>query len=372
MAALVNRSYRLGLLIVAGTILASLGLVLIGEAAARRQPPARVAEDLGDGAYALGSFDLVERSGRKVTAADLAGDVWVASFIFTRCPASCPRISAVMKGMQPEILKAGAKLVSITVDPEYDTPEVLTRYAAGLGAAPARWWFLTGDQEATYKLILERFHLSVAAMPEGKRQAGAEAVAHSDRLALVDRRNRVVGVFDSNDAEARRRLLDRAHRLASWARPLPAVNATLNGTSAVLLLIGWTFILAGCWRAHAACMISSVAVSAVFLACYLAYHFEIGSVPFTGTGAPRVVYRTILLSHVVLATFGVVPLVTLTLIRAIRRQWDRHAHIARVTFPIWTYVSVTGVVVYWMLYQMPSTTSTPIPASLPAEMSAGH
>ena len=348
-----NRSYRLGLAIVLGTILLSLGLVLAGEAFAKRQPPARNAEDLGAGAYPLGSFRLTERSGREVTDADLGGDVWVAAFIFTRCPSSCPRISSVMKGMQAPLIRSGARLVSVTVDPEHDTPPVMARYADGLGADPGRWWFLTGARDSIYDLILHRFHLSVAVVPEEELKVSAEAVAHSDRLALVDRGNRVVGVFDSTDAEAVRRLLARAKRLASWARPLPAVNATLNGTCAVLLLVGWTFILLGWVRAHAACMIAGVAVSAAFLACYLAYHYEAGSVAFQGTGGTRVVYRTILLSHTVLATFGVVPLVAVTLYRAATRQFDKHARVARVTFPIWFYVSVTGVVIYWMLYQMP-------------------
>ena len=134
---------------------------------------------------------------------------------------------------------------------------------------------------------------------------------------------------------------------------LPALNASLNGTCAVLLVVGWTFILTDRVRAHAACMIAAVAVSAVFLACYLVYHFQVGSVAFRGVGASEFVYFTILLSHTALATVGVVPLVSITLIRAARKQFDRHASIARVTFPIWLYVSITGIIVYWMLYQMP-------------------
>ena len=348
-----NPSYRLGLSIVVGTILISLGLVLAGESFGKRKPPARIGQDLGEGAYALERFQLTERSGKPITEVDLADDVWVAAFIFTRCPSACPRISATMKSLQAPLLAAGARLVSISVDPKHDTPAVLARYADGLGADPNRWWFLTGSQAAIYDLILRRFHLSVAETPEADQKAGVDAVAHSDRLALVDRGNRVVGVFDSNDPEAIQDLLTQARRRASWARRLPAVNATLNGTCALLLLVGWTFILTRQVKAHALCMISSVVVSAVFLACYLVYHYEAGSVAFKGTGAVRVAYLTILLSHTVLATFGVVPLVSLTLIRAIRGQFSRHASIARVTFPIWFYVSVTGVVIYWMLYQMP-------------------
>ena len=354
MAPVVNPSYRLGLSIVIGTILLSLALVLAAGAGRPRQPPTRVGQDLGNDGYPLGSFQLIERSGRPVTDADLAGDVWVAAFIFTRCPASCPRITTRMKELQPQLRAAGVRLVSISVDPEHDTPDVLRKYAEGYGADPERWWFLTGDRERIYDLILGKFHLSVGRSTAGDREAGAEAVAHSDRLALVDRGNVVAGVFDSDDPKAIEDLVTQARRKASWARRLPAVNATLNGTCALLLLTGWTLILRGKTRAHATCMISSVVVSAVFLACYLAYHFQVGSVPFRGTGGSRIIYLTILLSHTVLATFGVVPLVALTLIRALKSQFERHASIARVTFPIWFYVSVTGVVIYWMLYQMPA------------------
>jgi uncharacterized membrane protein YozB (DUF420 family) len=97
--------------------------------------------------------------------------------------------------------------------------------------------------------------------------------------------------------------------------------------------------------------------SAVFLTCYLIYHFQVGSVPFRGVGPIRVVYFTILLSHTVLAIVTV-PLVALTLTRALRRRFDRHARIARLTFPIWLYVAITGVVIYGMLYQLPVAVSS--------------
>ena len=102
----------------------------------------------------------------------------------------------------------------------------------------------------------------------------------------------------------------------------------------------------------------AVVVSSAFLACYLLYHYEVGSVAFRGFGPIRFAYFTILLSHTLLATFGVVPLVGLTLYRSLRRQFDRHARIARVTFPIWMYVSVTGVVIYVMLYHLDVSTSS--------------
>jgi protein SCO1/2/putative membrane protein len=207
------------------------------------------------------------------------------------------------------------------------------------------------------RLVQERFKLGLAQASESDQQAGAEAITHSDRLALVDCGNRVVAYFDSNDpaklaslvAEARRR--DR--RAAAWVRRLPLVNAGLNGTCTVLLIVGWWLIRMRNVRGHAATMIAAVVTSALFLTSYLIYHYRAGSTPFRGTGPIQLVYFTILLSHTVLATLGVVPLVVLTLTRAARRQFDRHARIARVTFPVWLYVSITGVIIYLMLYQLP-------------------
>jgi protein SCO1/2 len=354
----VNASYRLGIMIVAGTVLFSAGLVTVGSAltsrvSGRPAEPVRAGRDLGDLGFDLGSYRLTERSGRAVTEADLAGDVWVADFIFTRCPSSCPRITSVMKGLQGRLQGTSVRLVSLSVDPEFDTPEVLTRYARSFGADPDRWWFLTGKESEIYDLILNRFHISVAKTDESAARQGAEAVAHSARLVLVDRGNTAIGVFDSDDPKEVDDLVARARRKASWARPLPAVNATLNGTCALLLMLGWFLIMTRRVRGHAACMISAVVVSALFLASYLLYHFEAGSMAFRGQGALKATYLSILLSHTLLATFGVVPLVTLTLIRAIRGNFQKHAEIARVTFPIWLYVSITGVIIYWMLYQMP-------------------
>jgi uncharacterized membrane protein YozB (DUF420 family) len=134
-------------------------------------------------------------------------------------------------------------------------------------------------------------------------------------------------------------------------RDLPAVNATLNATAAVLLVIGWILIKRGQRRAHERVMLAAVGCSTAFLVSYLAYHFQVGSVRFPGTGLVRTVYLSILLTHTVLAT-AIVPLVLVTLSHGLRERFDRHRRIARVTMPLWLYVSVTGVVIYWMLYRM--------------------
>ena len=131
----------------------------------------------------------------------------------------------------------------------------------------------------------------------------------------------------------------------------PVINATLNGTSAVLLLIGRRFIKRGRMAAHRAVMITAVSVSTLFLISYLYYHAHVGSVHFQGRGWSRPVYFSILISHTVLAA-TIVPMVIVTLSRALREQFDRHRAIARWTYPLWLYVSVTGVVIYFMLYHL--------------------
>ena len=132
---------------------------------------------------------------------------------------------------------------------------------------------------------------------------------------------------------------------------LPALNATLNATSAVLLTTGWILIRRGRIAQHRAVMIAAVCTSILFLISYLVYHAQVGSVRFTKQGPIRAVYFTILLTHTVLAV-AIVPMVLVTLTRGLRARYERHRRIARWTMPIWLYVSVTGVVVYLMLYQM--------------------
>jgi uncharacterized membrane protein YozB (DUF420 family) len=129
----------------------------------------------------------------------------------------------------------------------------------------------------------------------------------------------------------------------------PAINATLNGTAAVLLAAGYLLIRQRRVTAHLACMAAALVVSTLFLGCYLYYHFHAGRTTFTGQGWIRPVYFTVLGTHTVLAV-TVVPLALVTLVLSIRRRFDRHVRVARWTLPIWFYVSVTGVLIYWLLY----------------------
>jgi uncharacterized membrane protein YozB (DUF420 family) len=131
----------------------------------------------------------------------------------------------------------------------------------------------------------------------------------------------------------------------------PALDATLNLASAILLTFGFVFIRRREVAAHRACMISAVGTSTLFLVCYLWYHAHHGVTRFPGRGGVRAVYFTLLTTHTILAA-AIVPLVIVTLVRALRRTFDRHRRIARWTLPLWVYVSLTGVVVYWMLYRV--------------------
>ena len=134
-------------------------------------------------------------------------------------------------------------------------------------------------------------------------------------------------------------------------RDLPALNAVLNSLSGILLLVGYALIRQGRKDAHRNVMIAALVCSGLFLTSYLIYHYQVGSVRFQGTGPARTLYFAVLLTHTILA--AAVPfLAAATVIHAWRKRWSKHAGIARWTLPIWLYVSVTGVLVYLMLYQM--------------------
>lgn len=134
-------------------------------------------------------------------------------------------------------------------------------------------------------------------------------------------------------------------------RDLPTLNALLNAASAALLVWGWVLIRRGERQKHRRAMLAAVTTSALFLVSYLIYHAQVSSVRFQKTGLIRGVYLTILLTHTVLAA-AVAPMALVTLARALRGRFDRHRALARWALPVWLYVSVTGVAVYWMLYRL--------------------
>lgn len=351
-------------------------------APAEDQQPIWPAEGIED-------FSLTECSGRTITKADLLGQPWLASFIFTHCIGPCPRVSEQMQLLQDKTRGTGIRLVTFTVDPARDTPEVLRAYADYYKAEPDRWWFLTGDKEAIFRLIRGSFKMMVADQPHASY--GAE-VAHSTRIMHVNATGRVVGMYDAQvdvDMARLRRVLGKADKgdadlishqeaaalgeikaindaiekadeearfegLPGWIKRLPAINASLNGLAGALLLLGLALIRAGKPEAHKATMLSAFFTSALFLACYLVYHTAlhvyVGSGSRKYAGNVPTVYYTILISHILLA-FVVAVMAPITLYRGLKGQWKQHRRVARVTYPIWLYVSLTGVIIYVMLYQ---------------------
>ncbi|MEX2288051.1 MAG: SCO family protein [Planctomycetaceae bacterium] len=141
-------------------------------------------------------FELVERSGRKVTRADLLGRPWAVCFIFTRCAGPCPKITGQMRLLQDRLQDEDVRLVTITVDPEHDTPERLQKWANQFDADPEKWLFLTGDRVAIHRLINDSFRMPVQEMFGEERKAGAEFV-HSANILLVDAHGRVINKFNA-------------------------------------------------------------------------------------------------------------------------------------------------------------------------------
>ena len=184
-------------------LLALLGVVGI-TLARRRGPPAGATASPLPESRRVPDFSLLERSGRTVRLADLLGQVWVADFIFTRCPGPCPGLTLQMKRLA-DLLPEEMRFVSLSVDPAFDTPEVLTTYADSYGADAKRWLFLTGEKKAVYSLIREGFALTVAEEGEG--------VLHDLRFVLVDRAGRMRGWYMGNEADEIERLEEDARHL---------------------------------------------------------------------------------------------------------------------------------------------------------------
>ena len=298
------------------------------------------------GPYArVPDFKLVERSGQPLARRDLLGKVWLTGFVFTRCAGACPVMMSKMYGIHKSFPQV--QLVAFSVDPAHDTPEVIRAYMKN-NSLPQEWLFATGTYEQMQDLAKKGFKLSM-----GPGSTPEEPIIHSDRLVIVDRYGRQRGSFTTADMDGMSRLEAELKRvLAEPAIPvtkLPAANATLNGTSGVFLVLGLLLIKAKKPGAHKASMLAALATSALFLVSYLTAHHFLGSTPYQGQGAMRTVYFAILISHTILAAL-IVPLAMVTVYRAFREDFDRHRALAKWTFPIWLYVSVTGVVIYFMLY----------------------
>lgn len=290
----------------------------------------------------LAEFELQERHGGLVTNNDLKGKVFIADFIFTRCAGPCVELTKAMHGLQGKLSKK-IHFVTLTIDPEYDTPDVLKKYADVFGADRQRWLFLTGKKERVKTLIQKGFKVA----------AGGTDFHHTQKMVLVDERGIIRGYYDGLEEDSLRMLRQDAHSLITIMplRVFPPLNACLNGTAFCLLLAGFILIKQKKVMPHKVCMLTAFGTSGVFLCSYLYYHAYSGSTPFQGVGVARTIYFTILITHSVLA--ATVPvLAIITIYRAFKGQFEKHRRIAQWTLPIWMYVSVTGVMIYWMLYRM--------------------
>lgn len=157
----------------------------------------------------LPDFDLSERSGRRVRLGDLRGTVWVADFVFTRCAGVCPVLSTRMAALQEPLRigeDPGVRLVSFSVDPAHDSPEVLREYAARYGASEQGWLFLTGERDQLHRLIKDGFRLSVAERDAAVADPN-EMITHSDRFVLVDGKGRIRGYYHGTEEESVARLV---------------------------------------------------------------------------------------------------------------------------------------------------------------------
>jgi protein SCO1/2 len=296
-------------------------------------------------------FTLTDCHGASVSRDDLKGKVWVAHFFFTECAAGCSQTTDNMARLQKQLADCpGVVLVSFTLNPATDTPELLRQYAEQRQADPKRWLFLTGDESVMHHLIRTGFKVGLEKVKDARP---GEQIRHAFQVMLVDQNGRIRGYVDGKDESEMLRLGRRA-RLLAQPVSLPAINAGLNGTCAVLLLAGFLAIRGRRVTLHIVCMLTALGLSALFLACYLYYHAVIldwKSVGFKGEGFIRLVYYAILLSHMVLAAV-VTPLALVVAYLGLRGRLLRHTRLARWTLPLWLYVSVTGVVVYLMLYHL--------------------
>ena len=368
----------------------------------------------------VGEFELLDQDGNTVTLESLKGKPWVANFVFSRCTYQCPWTCRKIMELNEELKNVDVRFVTITVDPEHDTVDVLKEYASVWKADPERWLFLTGEPEDVWNLIRKGFKVSAWENVGTERTPGME-FAHSNHMLHVDENGRIVGRYDSGDdlemvtlkkvlrgqtetpmkhrpatqeaiakleaqraaaaaadnestelPTARERNEEIRAQLPRWVRVLPTLNASLNGLALLLLIAGFIAIKLGEVHLHKRMMLTAFVVSSVFLVSYLTYHFAVPAyseakhLEFAGSPEVKPVYYGILISHIVLAaTVPVLAIITIynglkawpedadeETYRTLLQERYNHSRWAKWTFPIWVYVSVTGVIIYFMLYWM--------------------
>jgi uncharacterized membrane protein YozB (DUF420 family)/cytochrome oxidase Cu insertion factor (SCO1/SenC/PrrC family) len=297
-------------------------------------------------------FTLTDAAGKPFTAAQLDGHVTVLDFIFTSCPEVCPRMTSEMARLQKWVVDRGGavKLVSVSVDPAHDTPEKLRAFAQQFGARDGVWTFATGSQQTIEDAVVRGFKIAVQKSDDDTDPFG---IVHGTRFVLVDGTRQIRGYYDPTDADSMTRLRNDAVELGGGNEALGAklalLNAILNGTSALLLLAGFLAIRKRRIDLHWRFMVGAFTVSSLFLVSYLVRVYISGTHRYPGGGLGKVIYLVVLASHMLLAV-AVPPLALRTFYLAIKKRFAEHRKIVRFAWPIWMYVSVTGVVVYLMLY----------------------
>jgi protein SCO1 len=295
-------------------------------------------------------FTLTERDGRTITPHSLRGKVWVAHFFYPTCQGPCTKTVPTMSRLN-EIFADKPDVLLVSIALTGDAPSLLEQFAGGHGAG-ANWLFLTSPDNPDQVLDVVQGSFFQTARRKADATPGDE-IDHSVSLVLVDRDGVMRGYVDGRDPAVIPEFVEKIRLVAAQRYRLPALNAVLNTCSAVLLLIGWLAIKQRRERLHIVCMTAALVTSAAFLAGYLYFHFAItGAQPtrFRGPDNLRLVYLAILGTHTILAMV-VAPLALYVAWQGWRDHRPRHVRVARWTLPVWLYVSVTGVVVYWMLYQ---------------------
>ena len=303
-------------------------------------------------------FALTNQLGHGAGLEALQGRVWVANIIFTRCTGPCREMTRRMEKLQSEFAtEPGVRFVTLTADPEFDTSAVLARFAEKFHANPARWMFLTGPKREIVRVATQDLLLTAVDKSPSERTAPEDLFIHSTISVVVDGRGRLRASVEAlePDGPARLRELVRQVLIESAVikvSDLPAINASLNGVSFVLLVLGYVFIRRGQREAHQSCMLSAFACSCVFLLSYVIHKVLVHGVhtPIGATGWIRTAYHVMLASHILLAIV-VVPMALVTIRRGMNGRLEQHRKIARITWPVWVYVSATGVLIYFMLYQ---------------------
>ncbi len=306
--------------------------------------------------YPVGNFSLDDLDGEIVTARSLRGTIWLAQTFVPGCN-ECSKSIPTMKRLQ-EIFRGtkGVKLVSVAL--AFNDSETLKKFAKDQNADAQQWLILTDpDEDRLHKTVTSAFLSSAARNPQ---PTPGNEILHSTKILLIDPQGIIIGSVPGADLESADLLKREVERLRMrqpipvTASDLPRFNAILNGSAGVLLLLGWLAIRLRQETLHKMAMLLAFAVSMAFLASYLFYHFAVlGGEPmrFRGEGAIRTVYFAILLTHTVLAVV-VAPLAIFITVQGLRNALASHRRVARWTLPIWLYVSITGVVVYWMLYEV--------------------